>query len=69
MTTRATSASLPKFVTLSHELGKQEGHSQIHDSGAAFRFEAPMMNLLHSMQELQIGGTGAATPAAGKQIP
>jgi len=28
-----------------------------------------MMNLLHSMQELQIGGTGAATPAAGKQIP
>jgi hypothetical protein len=65
MTTRATSAPLPKFVmrggTLSHELWKQEGHSQIHDSAAIFR--------LNSMQELQIGGTGAAIPAAGKQVP
>jgi hypothetical protein len=52
MTTRTTIAPLQKFVmhrgTLSHELGKQEGHS---------------------MQELQIGGTGTATLAAGKQVP
>jgi hypothetical protein len=47
--------------TLSHEFWKQEGHSQIHDSAAIFR--------LNSMQELQIGGTGAAIPAAGKQVP
>ena len=41
MTTRATSAPLPTFVTLSHELAKQEGHSQINDSGAAFEVKLP----------------------------
>jgi hypothetical protein len=54
--------------TLSPERRKR-GHSQIHDSGSAFRFQVPMMNLLLSMQELQIGGTSAAAPAIGKQVP
>jgi hypothetical protein len=32
-------------------------------------FDLKLMNLLRSMQELQIGGTGAVTPAVGKQVP
>jgi hypothetical protein len=55
------SARFSKFVkhcgTLGHELRKPKGHWQIHDSGAAFRFEIPELSSLQVMQEFQIGGT------------
>src|ERR1700680_2541469 len=42
-----------------HELRKVKGHEQSHGSSAAFRFEGPVMDSRQSVQDLQIGGTGA----------
>jgi hypothetical protein len=49
-----------------HELRKAKGHEHHYVSGAAFRFDVPVMNSRQSLQERQIGGTSSAFFAAGE---